>query len=87
MNKDDLQEMQTLALKYGDPLRGKMLALKAEVERLQEEVEIWKATCGEVSRENQRLRQSLEEIAEHGGVNILGKTCAEIAHKALEEKE
>lgn len=42
MTEQEKQAIKSLALNYGDPIRGKILALIAEVESLENEVVGWK---------------------------------------------
>lgn len=42
MTNQELKDIKSLALNYSDPIRGKLLALVAYIEKQQEEIEMLK---------------------------------------------
>jgi hypothetical protein len=92
MTEQELQEIKELALKYGDPLRGKMLAMKAEAERLREERDSANRVCIKVMEENKRLRKALGLILSGDYADCIfesdvNQKMRAIARQALEGKE
>ena len=57
----------------------------SQIEELQKSVDGLSDTNIMFFEKNERYKKALEEIAEHGGVNLLGKSCAEVAENSLKK--
>lgn len=57
----------------------------SQIEELQKSVDGLSDTNLMFFNRIERYKKALEEIAEHGGVNLLGKSCAEVAENSLKK--